>query len=275
MSHVVDDLDGAVAWYERVFAPRVWQRSELFGTSLALLAVGDVVFMPMEPAPGSGPGRFRSRFGERLHSLALYVEGPVELIGRLEGAGLRLTGHRGQPLEDPLDEIWTQPRETPMVFEFFEPRPSMADPRLEEPDWSTRYWSDEHPLGLQGAHYTLVTAEEAGAVGFLVDVLGGTVVRRSLVEAYGTRSTFVSLSDAVVVEVAVPEVGDCAAAEDLAAGGAFHAVTFRVTDLDRALAHLEANGIRTHRPAPGHIALDPGDTLGVQLRFTDRAVATW
>src|ERR1700722_10147229 len=128
VSHVVDDLDAAVAWYDEVFAPRLWQRSELFGTSIALLCVGDVVLMPMAPsrdAP-SAPGRFRERFGERLHSLALYVTSPTELIEHLRSLGFRLTGSAGGELSDPRDEIWTQPRETPVLLEFLLSRQSMS-----------------------------------------------------------------------------------------------------------------------------------------------------
>jgi catechol 2,3-dioxygenase-like lactoylglutathione lyase family enzyme len=82
VSHVVDDLDAAVAWYRDVFSGRLWQRSELFGTAVALLVVGDVVLMPMQPTRAfpTAPGRFRERFGSRLHSLALYVDRPEALI---------------------------------------------------------------------------------------------------------------------------------------------------------------------------------------------------
>src|SRR5947209_11254038 len=92
VSHVVDDLDAAVGWYADVFAPVVWQQAALFGTPLALLVVGDCVLMPMGPPAGaaSSPARFRERYGEHLHSLALYVDEPVPLIEHLHGMGFRL-----------------------------------------------------------------------------------------------------------------------------------------------------------------------------------------
>jgi catechol 2,3-dioxygenase-like lactoylglutathione lyase family enzyme len=277
VSHVVDDLDAAIEWYLDVFSPRVWQRTELFGTSLALLVVGDVVMMPMSPPPGAStaPGRFKERFGQRLHSLALYVNEPVALIDHLHGLGLRLTGSSGQPLRDPTDEIWTHPRETPMLLEFFEPRPSMSDPRLEEAGWSSAFWRDEHPLGIMGACCTVVTPDLDDATRFFVDGLRGTVVHRGDVIPYATRSSFVTLSDEVTMEVAEPASADGSAAQDLTTGATFHAVTFRVADLPRAATYLASKGIRMERSGAGHAVADPEHTLGVRMRFTDRDVTDW
>lgn len=277
VSHVVDDLDVAMKWYDDLFSPRVWQHTELWGTSLALLVVGDVVMMPMQPAldPPSSPGKFKMRFGQRLHSLALYVDEPVPMIEHLRAQGLYLTGSRGTALDNPQDEIWTQPRETPMVFELFQPRESMNDPRLNEPDWSSAYWRDEHPLGIQGSVFTNVTGDRAKATAFYVDALRGTVLREGVATPYGTTSNFVRLSDEVTMEVAQPTGTDSRAAADLEVGGTFHAVTFRVADLDRAAAHVESKGVRTERPAPGHVVLDPADSFGVLIRLTDRDLADW
>ncbi len=277
VSHVVDDLDSAVTWYDKVFSPRLWQRSELFGTSLALLVVGDVVLMPMQPATAysTAPGRFRDRFGPCLHSLALYVDRPTELIDQLRGRGLRLTGADGTELHSPQDEIWTQPRQTPVALEFFEPRPSMNDPRLEDAHWSSDYWREVHPLGIVSSHFTVVAADARAASEFFVDALGGKVIHEGVVAAYGTRSTFVALSRDIMIEVAEPTGPDSDASRDLRRQAAFHAVTFRVTDLQRAGDHLEASGVRTEERGPGHMALRREDCLGVNFRLTDRSPSTW
>lgn len=277
VSHTVDDLDAAVAWYDDVFAPQLWQRSELFGTKLALLVVGDTVLMPMLPPAGgrTGPSRFKDRFGQRLHSLALYVDEPVPLIDHLRSLGLYLTGSAGTELTNPQDEIWTQPRESPMVFELFQARPSMNDPRLEEPNWSSSYWRDEHPLGINTGWSTVVTGDASAATRFFVDAFRGTVVHEADCAAYGTRSVFVRLSDEVLIEVAQPMADGTAAAADLAERATYHAVTFRVTDLARAAAHLVSKGVRIESPAPGHLTLDPQDCFGVRFRMTERDPSTW
>jgi catechol 2,3-dioxygenase-like lactoylglutathione lyase family enzyme len=274
VSHLVDDLPTARAWYQDVFAPVAWQDTELMGTSLALLVVGDVVMMPMQPRPGSSTDRYKTRMGQRLHSLALYVDEPVPMIEHLRGQGFRLTGSAGTELENPDDEIWTQPRESPMVFELFRPRESMDDPRINDPEWSSDFWRDEHPLGLVSAFSTCVTPDAAVATKFFVDSLLGAVVHEA-VTPYGTRSTFVRLSDEVVLEAAQPIESDSDAARDLEAGGRFHAVTYRVVDLDRAAAHFESKGVRAKQVADGHVMLDPADTFGARLRLTDRDVTDW
>jgi catechol 2,3-dioxygenase-like lactoylglutathione lyase family enzyme len=282
VTHVVDDFDAAVRWYEEVFAPRSgWGRptgaegaGPLGTTRLALLSVGNTVMMPLRAAPGMGPERFRERMGQRLHSLALYVDDPQALIDHLTAQGQHLADYMGQPVTDPLGEIWTRPKQSPLVFEFFQPRDGMGDPRYNDPAWSPSYWRDEHPLGIQSAFYTCVTADSEAAVRFLVDGLLGSVVHEA-VTPYGTRSRFVQLSDEVTIEVAQPVDRSSRAAADLAVGGMFHAVTFRVGDLDRATEHFEAHGVRTERVAPGHVAADPADTFGMLLRLTDRDVADW
>lgn len=276
VSHVVDDLDAAVAWYDDVFAPRVWQRTELFGTSLALLVIGDTVLMPMWTGPGvpSSPGRFRERYGAHLHSLALYVDQPVEMIEHLRGLGLRLTGSSGQELEDPRDEIWTQPRQSPVVLELFEPRESMEDPR-HEADWSSSYWRNEHPLAIQDAWYTVVADDLAAATAFFEDALHGKVVHESAETPLATQSRFVALGDSVVLEVARPLDPESRAARDLATRTTFHAVTFVVADLERAVEHVAGKGIGCSRPKEDVVVLDPADTLGVQFRLAASPFTTW
>jgi catechol 2,3-dioxygenase-like lactoylglutathione lyase family enzyme len=233
--------------------------------------------MPMQPASAfpTAPGRFRERFGQRLHSLALYVDEPEDLISHLRSQGLRLTGSDGKELRNPQDEIWTQPRETPILFEFFQPRTSMNDPRLEEPDWSSTYWRDKHPLGITGACFTVVTADLDAATKFFVESLPGKVVEQHTVAEYGTRSVFVALSDEVMIEVAEPSGADTAAGRDLAQRATFHAVTFQVADFERAAGHVESKGVRTDRPGPGHLVLEPEDCFGVRFRLTDRAISSW
>jgi catechol 2,3-dioxygenase-like lactoylglutathione lyase family enzyme len=285
VSHVVDDVDSAVRWYDDVFAPRSgWGRptageggdgtGPLGATRLALLSIGDIVMMPLHAAPGTAPERFRERMGQRLHSLALYVDDPEALIDHLTAQGLHLLDYLGQPVTDPLGEIWTRPRESPLVFEFFQPREGMGDPRYNDPEWSPSFWADEHPLGIQGAFYTCVTDDPEAAARLLVDGLLGSVVHQALTP-YGTQSTFVRLSDQVTIEVAHPEDRSSRAAADLVAGGMFHAVTFRVGDLDRATRHFQSKGIRTEQVAPSHVAADPADTFGMVLRLTDLDIADW
>ena len=150
----------------------------------------------------------------------------------------------------------------------------MEDPR-HEPEWSSAYWRDEHPLHIQDSWYTVVADDLEGASQFFVDALHAKVVHDTEATVYGTRSRFVAVGDTVVLEIAQPFDNETAAARDLAARTPFHAVTFRVADLARAVAHVEAQGITVTRPADGHAALDSADTLGVQFRMTDQRYTGW
>src|SRR5271155_2296037 len=228
VTHVVDDLDAAMRWYENVFATPTPQRLDLAANSLSVLNVGNVPMMPMQPGAATSPGRFRSRFGQRLHSLAVYVEDPVSLVRRLQGEGYVLTGPLGEPVERLDDEIWTQPKQSPMVFEFFEYRPT-TEPASE--------WGD-HPLGVRSAIYTNVIDDASRARAFYCELLPGVSLRQGVVTPYDTISDFVRLGESVVIELARPTKSDSPAAHDLAAGATFHAVTFRVDDLDRGAEHL-------------------------------------
>jgi catechol 2,3-dioxygenase-like lactoylglutathione lyase family enzyme len=265
VTHVVDDLDAALRWYDDVFATGTTDRTEFFGTALSLLTIGNVTLMPMQPGDATSPGRFKARFGEHLHSLAIYVDGPVSLIEHLKAAGFFLTGPLGEPVERPDDEIWTQPKESPMVFEFFEYRPSMV-PASE--------WRD-HPLAARGAVYTNVVDDPSKATAFYVDLLRGEMLRQGVPTPYESTSDFVRVGDDVVIELARPTSPNSPAARDLDAGTTFHAVTFTVDDLDRAADHLTAKGVRLERPAGGHLVCEPADTLGMVMRFTDRDPVDW
>ncbi len=221
-------------------------------------------------APPWLPARFLERYGPRLHSLALYVDDPADLVGHLRARGLRLSGSAGGELTDPRDEIWTHPAELPCPFEFFEPREATGDPRRNEPDWSPAYWRDEHPMGIIGATYVVVTPDRAAATAQLVDALRARLVRESVGTPHGTRSDFLALGDPVVLEIAQPTDETSRAAQGLAGGGTFHAVSFQVADLERSLRHVAEKGVGFERVADGHAVLDPADTHGVLFRLTDR-----
>lgn len=272
VSHVVEDLDAAMDFYREVFEAREWQRTSQGGVALGFVIVGDIVFMPMAPTRGTpvAPARFLERYGPKLHSLALYVDDPVDLIGHLRARGLRLSGSAGGELTDPRDEIWTHPRELPAAFEFFGPRDVTGDPRRNEQDWSSAHWREIHPMGITGASYVIVSPDRVAATAQLVDTLHGRVLHEGVKTAHATTSDFVGLGQTVVLEVAQPDDDASRAARALATGGGFHAVNLDVVDLDRAVDHVVSKGIRVERLADGHAVLDPDDTHGVLFRLTDR-----
>ena len=277
ITHVVDDLDGAVDWYEDVFSPIVFQRTEVLNNSLALMVIGDVVLMPLQPGstvptPAAG---FRAKFGQHLHSLAVHVQDPEDFMAHMESLGHSLSGARGGAVEGPGDEIWTKPRDFPGLYELWAPRIE-EDPRLVE-GWSSAFWRDEHPLGLVGpAWVTVVTDDRTGRSPGLATAFRAPIVHESPSTPCATESTFLELGSGVVLEVAQPTTPDGAAAVDLGAcGEILHAVTFEVADAERAAVHLAQRGLEVEQPGRGVVTVNPNDALGVRFRFTEGTFSDW
>ena len=108
LAHLVEDLDATDLLYDEVFAcQRYYRRYEKAARREAsLLIVCDQCMEPIEPssdpADAATPlGRFKSRFGNRLHSIAWYVDDIEAFTARLLGHGVRLVGLTGRPVTDP------------------------------------------------------------------------------------------------------------------------------------------------------------------------------
>ena len=285
LTHVVDDLDATLRWYDEVLGAELLSSPMRgpTGGNICLLLVGDLVVLPMSPAADdAGTSRFRQRFGQHLHSIAWFVEDPADLVETLQGRGLALRDEYGRPLDGIEHEIWTPPRQAPCLLEFFR-SPTEAgegsgvglphDPRF-DPDWVP---PSGHPLGItQTACLTVVSEEPERATGFFTEALHGKVIAEVGETAWATRSTFVQVGDFTVVEVARPLEKTSVAATDLAQNGEIlHAVTFQVGDLTAAGDYLEAKGMRTERPATHALTVNPEDTAGLLVRFTDQPVTAW
>ncbi|MCH2123049.1 MAG: VOC family protein, partial [Pirellulaceae bacterium] len=99
VAHVISDLERAEAFYDRVFSPQYMFRgdhSTIEGRDASLLLFSDFVSEPMAPIDIDGNvARFHGRFGQRLHSIALYSNDIVEIWSRLRSEGVRVTDGKG------------------------------------------------------------------------------------------------------------------------------------------------------------------------------------
>lgn len=278
--HMVSDLDRADDWYDRVFAVERFYKGHLpvEKRDASLVVIADFVMEPMMSSrlPGAQEtpvGRFYARFGQHLHSLAWYVEDLPALYARLRSAGVRVTGPGGGGMESGAfpGSLYTHPRDSHGAIEFVEAETvgGLEDPRF-RPGFSTSFWSDGHPLGVERAAYlTVVVRDLEPAVAFYADVLGGEVVRRGR-GADATDSVFVRVGEDSVIELARPDDERCRAGRDLARNGEIlHSVTFKVRDLDAAREHLEQHGVRVAERQSGDLVLDPDDCFGAVLRLTE------
>jgi catechol 2,3-dioxygenase-like lactoylglutathione lyase family enzyme len=284
--HVVGDLTAADELYDRLFEParfvtHSWGELERRWASLFL--IGDFVMETIQPsmlpehldAPLS---RFYARFGEHFHSLAWYFDpdDPVPTFRRLRDRGIRVAKSGGGFYVDESEvgpTLFTHPRDTHGQLELHARDADLPgnDPRF-EPGWSPAFWRDDHPLGIEGpSHITTVVEDLPRARALYEEILEGQVIHEET-DAEAAR-TFVVVGEDTVVELARPLRDDTALGRDLAAHGELpHAMTWKVRDLDAAERHVEKVGVGISGRWGDTLTLDPVDTFGAILAFTDRSI---
>jgi len=211
----------------------------------------------------------------QLGSLAWFVDGIEDLWRALRQRGLRGTDMSDRIYDGddpPLDVsstpiIFTLPAETGLSYEFTVFMPH-RDPRGDPPVHAT---VPADPLGIECcSHHTVLTDQKPRALSLLVDVLGGRVIDEGRNGLLGTDSTYVALADGII-EVGIPVDEGSPAMEDWhrhAPDDAYHALTWKVRDLDEAARHLEAVGVSVQARTATALVTDPAETLGVAWGFT-------
>lgn len=280
LAHLVDDLDAVDRWYDEIFdCVRFYRRYEKAARREAsLLVISDVIMEPIMPssAPedaGSPLGKFKARFGNRLHSIAWYVDDITACSAELAAEGIRQVGLTGRPVTDPSEAvaIWTHPKDTRALWEFCEPG-FAADPRL-EPGWSAQRWRDEHPLRIERTSHLTVLFEDVEDAEALYGVaLGGRPLHRE--DRPGVhRAAYYAVGEETVIEALQPLTTGTAAGRDLADNGeGVHAITFATADLAGAAAFLQDRGQRLEHRTADTFWIDRDDAFGLTVGFTDRRV---
>jgi catechol 2,3-dioxygenase-like lactoylglutathione lyase family enzyme len=280
LAHLVEDLDAVDRWYDDIFAcERFYRKFEKAAQREAsLLVISDMLMEPIMPsaapeAAGTPLRKFRDRFGNRLHSIAWYVDDIRACSAHLAAHGIRQVGLTGKPVTDPTKAVavWTHPRDTRALWEFCEPG-FAADPRL-EPGWSARRWRDEHPLRIERTAYLTVLFEDVeDAAALYGDALGGRLLHREE-EPGERRSAFYAVGEETVIEAQQPLRSTSAAGRDLAANGeGVHALVFASADLTGAASFLEGAGQRLTGRTTDTFWIDPRDSFGLTVGFTSRRI---
>jgi catechol 2,3-dioxygenase-like lactoylglutathione lyase family enzyme len=284
--HVTDDLETVDRWYDDVFSVERFYHdyNEVAKRDASLVLIGDFVMEPLALAqvPGAEAtpmGRFHARYGQRLHSIAWYVDDVTALFEALNRHGLRMYGLAGNlltasPREQGGTAIWTHPRETAGSLEFSEsPYYRGLDPRF-QPGWTPSYWRDEHPLGIERAsHLTVLMRDPGRAKSVFGDALGGRPLHEETSTDRGTQSTFYAVGEETIVEVARPTTTGSLAGRDLEQNGELlHAVTFKVKDLRAAADYFRGKNIPMLALDQQTFILDPVAAFGAVLGFTDRSI---
>jgi catechol 2,3-dioxygenase-like lactoylglutathione lyase family enzyme len=276
--HVTDDVVALDQWYVEVLGAQRWMPlhySEIEMRDASIVVVADVPFEPMATVDRPGAermpvGRFRTKIGPHLHSVAWYVEGAEELHQAMLDHGVRVVADGGLPVGAPgtSGALYTHPRDTSAQLEFF-PGPREGDPRR-EPGWDASWWATSHPLGITGlSHLTIVVGDLARATAFYTEGLGGRLVAERESDLTSTKDAFVALGTDTVVALSTPmSAGSLAGRDHARNGDILHSLTFRVADLDTAEAHLRAHGVALAGRDDTTIVADPESTYGAVLAFT-------
>src|SRR6266852_5348574 len=117
------------------------------------------------------------RFGQHFHSIAWYVDDVPAISTHLAKHGLHMWDVTGRSITPPNEKfaVWTHPKETPGQLEFAVIERNTIDPRL-QPAWSSEFWRERHPLGIERAsHITTVVRDLGVAKKFYCDILGAEI----------------------------------------------------------------------------------------------------
>lgn len=293
-AHYVPDLDEAAHFFETVFRrpgipieevlKRVTYVRPDFPRDYSFYTViADVFFDSLDPSRLTRLGGEQNVAEKVRHpvphlgSLGWYVEHQVQAYRTLRSHGYEIKNTIGEIQEgavptgpnDPAP-FFTAWEETGMRYEFYPTMIFPCDPRT-EPDWVLPPVSDDDPLGIERcSHHTILTAQPERAIRVLVEVLGGEILPEGRNELLGATSSYVRIGDSTL-ELARPDEGTPAHADWTvdAPNDTYHAITWKVTDLERAESHLEANGVRIRSRSTNAFVTDPTTSLGVPWGFTE------
>ena len=291
-SHHVPDLEEAETWFQRVFGRP--------STNLATLSrdrpprpghptdystftpISDVLFDTIDPTRYVllGIQRYATVAQPHLKGLGWYIEGMGGAYRELRRHGIGVTSQLDELADgddpptaagSPMPLYFSLPEDAGLRYEFFPAIPFPLDPRT-APDWSVPPVSDDDPLGIERcSHHTVLTGRPERALGLVGDVLGGEIIHEGRDELRGTTGTYVSLAGSIL-EYAVPDAGTTAHADWARddPNDTYHAVTWKVADLERARRHLEGQGVRIQMRSDDTIVTDPATSLGIPWGFTDK-----
>ncbi len=289
------DLGEVEDWFERVFGAESTNIRVSFGPNppgnyptdySTFTPIADVLMDTIAPQLYvlNGVQQYASVDKPQLKTIGWFVEGADEVYRSLRREGVGMVNQYGERAEgeDPpksagsgtMTIFFTIPEEAGLRHEFLPEFPFKLDHRI-APGWELPPVSPDNPVGVERhAYHTLLTDNPQRALRTLVDALGGTVIHEGRDEVIGAAATFVFLGDSVL-EIAVPDPGTPAYADWKAAtapNDTYHSITWKVIDLDRTAAHLEAQGVGIRFRSTDALVTDPATSIGIPWGFTTRVV---
>jgi catechol 2,3-dioxygenase-like lactoylglutathione lyase family enzyme len=288
-SHHVPDLEEADDWLERVFGrpsipvasvlSQLTVRSDWPRDHAIYTLIGDTFFTTIDPKRFvvGGVQHYPTVAKPHLRDLGWSVDGHADAYRALRREGFRAANSLGEisdgddPPKGPNDPapFVTLKEETGLSYQFFPAGRFPGDPRT-EPGWVLPAASPDDPLGIERcSHHTILTHRPERARRVYVDALGAEIVHEGRDELRGATSTFLHVGGSTL-EYAVPDTGSPAHEEWLAGdpSDTYHAITWKVADLERAEKHLEAQGVGILTRSTDTIVTDPMTSLGIPWGFS-------
>ena len=227
---------------------------------------------PVDPNGDAPSARFLKRHGAHFINIAFWVEDIRGLAQHLLDNGVRVALPGGAQVKELPDEDFRffvpHPKDAHgTLFEFIGEDPNFHDPRRRS-WWDASYWSDRHPLGVEGlSHSTVAVADLDGASRFYEDLLGCTLVHEERYEEKGTLSRYYAIADSII-ELAHPV--DTVVRHRQAHGGARpHRLRLHLQGARPRLRQGARRAPRPHHPRPRrpHLRARPGAGLRRRLRL--------
>ena len=282
-SKVVPSVLEAGRFYHDVFGSWVYEATYLpyeDSNNSANLMGGDFSMEMLAPKDPNGPApsaRFLQRHGPHFINIAFWVKDAPGLAKQLLDKGVRIALPGGNTVSEfPAEDFrYFLPHPKDMfgsLLEFIEDNPDFHDPRR-APWWSSDYWSERHPLGVQGlSHCTVAVADLEGATKAYGDYLGCPMIHEEENKEQGTQSRYFAIGD-TVIELAHPTSADSDIGRHMAKHGPIvYAFTFKVRDLGKARDHVQSLNLRSIARGDHTFELDPAQAFGAVYGFTVRDI---
>lgn len=166
--------------------------------------------------------------------------------------------------------FFTTPHQVGLRYQFLPLFPMPTDPRTKS-DWTLPSVAASDPLGIERCAQHVVLTERPDRAVHFIKALGGTVIHEGRDEARGITGPYVHLADAVI-HYGAPDAGTPAQAVLAGQSPAdkYHALTFKVQDLDVVAAHLSAQGVGVLTRTEDTIITDPATSFNTPWGFTTR-----
>ncbi|MCD4536480.1 hypothetical protein LRP67_20495 [Nocardioides sp. cx-169] len=230
-----------------------------------------------------GVQHFESVEKATLFNLGWYCDDIFSTYRVLKAHGIPMTSQFGTPAEgdEPpttdqggnLRQFYLPPDQMGLRYQFL-PWMRLPMDHRSDPEWTLPPVSEDDPLGIERlSHHVILTKQPERAKTLTVDALKGTVIHEGRDEARGIAGPYVQVADAVI-HYAMPDQ-DTPAAEDLAtrlSTDKYHAMTWKVADLDRVERHLQRIGLPIVSRTMDTIVTSAEEGLGVAWGFTTKLV---